>query len=88
MRYCRGHLHHEGLITDQEYAALLRDSEAVARLEGYDATKQQAREEALEEAAEVVDHLADGEAKSYNAREEDALRLASELIRALKDTEE
>ena len=51
-----------------------------ARREGYD--------KGIEEAARVVDHLADGEAKSYNAREEDALRTASELIRALRDTEE
>ena len=56
VRYCRGDLHHEGLITDQEYAALLSDSEAVSRLEGYDATKQQAREEALEEVLGYVRH--------------------------------
>lgn len=42
VRYCRVELHSEELITDEEYAALVEDSEAgkrVARLEGYDAMR-------------------------------------------------
>lgn len=36
VRYCRGELHKQSLITDEEYATLLSDDQAVARLHTYD----------------------------------------------------
>jgi hypothetical protein len=39
VRYMRGQLHTDGLITDEEFALLVVDHPAVARLEGYDALR-------------------------------------------------
>jgi hypothetical protein len=43
VRHQRGPLHDAGLLTDDEYAALAGDHGAVARLEGYDALREQLR---------------------------------------------
>jgi hypothetical protein len=48
VRYARLFLHNEGLITDEEYASIVQDSEGrVARLEGYDAAIKQVAAEAI-----------------------------------------
>lgn len=39
VRYSRGTLHNEGLVTDDEYAELAKDHAAVARLEADDADR-------------------------------------------------
>ena len=39
VRYCRGTLHSEDLITDEEYAALCQVEGSPQRLEGYDAMR-------------------------------------------------
>lgn len=49
VRYQRAELHEAGLITDEEYTALLSDDKAVARLESYD--QLQSRLTALERVA-------------------------------------
>jgi hypothetical protein len=41
LRYCRGRLHEANLISDEEYAVLAADHDAVARLEAYDVAKRQ-----------------------------------------------
>lgn len=41
VRQQRQELHEAGLITDEEYAALAADGDAVARLEGYDRLRQE-----------------------------------------------
>jgi hypothetical protein len=42
IRYCRHELHDEGLITDEEFAALVEvGSESARRLESYDAMRDQ-----------------------------------------------
>lgn len=41
VRYQRAELHEAQLITDAEYAELVKDGKSVARLEGYDALQQQ-----------------------------------------------
>jgi hypothetical protein len=47
VRYARHHLFTEGLITNEEYAALVQHQGAVARLEGYDAAVLAERVECL-----------------------------------------
>lgn len=44
LRYCRAILHNGNLITDEEYALLAQDHEAVARLEDYDALRQREKD--------------------------------------------
>jgi hypothetical protein len=39
LRYCRGRLHEANLISDEEYAVLAADHDAVARLEAYDVVR-------------------------------------------------
>lgn len=58
VRHQRGALHEAGLITDAEYAALASDHGAVARLEGYDAARDQGRRAGLAEAATFADDRA------------------------------
>jgi len=45
VRYQRMELHETGLITDEEYAALVQVEGAVARLEGYDGVRKALAEE-------------------------------------------
>jgi hypothetical protein len=54
LRQCRGHLLDEGLISEDEYAALVAESGAVGRLEDYDAVR-------AELASTVKDRRSDGE---------------------------
>ena len=65
LRYCRGHLHQNGLITDEEYSWLVFECQpgAVNRLEGYDTLRAslgrvERRNEELELGLEVALELA------------------------------
>jgi hypothetical protein len=70
VRHQRGALHEAGLITDAEYAALASDHGAVARLEGYDAAREQAnqRAEQAEQMAETYRLLLAGKLKRTDAK--------------------
>lgn len=60
VRYKRAELHNDGLISDEEYAEICQDHAAVARLEGYDAIKEE-----LKEARAVVQKFMDLEYSRY-----------------------
>jgi len=84
VRYQRGELFEAGLITHEEFAALVADSEGgkrVARLEGYDATRKQLSD-ALSEAQRLREQLA----QSDTQLAEMAIRLAEQKNRADKIT--
>ena len=77
VRHQRSELHDAGLITDEEYAALVADSQSgqrVARLEGYDAAVKAAERKGMKRALSIIADThtcGDGEA---------AIRAAMEAI--------
>ena len=90
VRYQRAELHAAKLITDEEYATLLSDHGAVARLEGYDAlrarvaTLEAALRDVLSRIEDAVDcDLVGEDWRCVTTYDADLVRVIDSAIRAL-----
>lgn len=95
VRYKRAELHHDELISDEEYAEICQDHTAVARLEGYDAIKielEAARKRIaeLEEAIIRIDETVDEGWKKWseaNCQEPECGCVTEWIKSAIRDTD-
>jgi len=81
VRYSRGTLHGEGLISDEEYAALVQVEGSPQRLEGYDTLKAEA--EAHKQAAAILADQLQQAMTDLDAIRDGHRRLAVGIKRAL-----
>lgn len=84
VRYKRAELHNDGLISDEEYAEIVQDHAAVARLEGYDAIKGELEgaRKRIAELEEFIKRLADADVYAFDGTRDTGMVLIPSRFQA------